>query len=77
VLEKPASAWAPEQVVEFLLERVSAGDFYVLCPDNAVDRQTDERRMRWAMDDIIHNRPALSRWHPDFEAEFARFMATP
>jgi NAD(P)-dependent dehydrogenase (short-subunit alcohol dehydrogenase family) len=75
--DKPDSAWTPEQVVEFLLERVSAGDFYVLCPDNAVDRQTDERRMRWAMDDIILNRPALSRWHPDFEAEFARFMAGP
>jgi NAD(P)-dependent dehydrogenase (short-subunit alcohol dehydrogenase family) len=77
VVERPASAWTPEQVVEFLLERVSAGDFYVLCPDNAVDRATDERRMRWAMDDIILNRPALSRWHPDFEAEFARFMAAP
>jgi NAD(P)-dependent dehydrogenase (short-subunit alcohol dehydrogenase family) len=77
VAEKPDSAWTPEQVVEFLLERVSAGDFYVLCPDNAVDRKTDERRMRWAMDDIILNRPALSRWHPDFEAEFARFMAMP
>ncbi|HEY3254502.1 MAG TPA: SDR family NAD(P)-dependent oxidoreductase [Polyangiaceae bacterium] len=75
--EKPASAWTPEQVVEFLLERISAGDFYVLCPDNAVDRATDERRMRWAMDDIILNRPALSRWHPDFEAEFARYMTTP
>jgi len=73
--EKPASAWTPEQVVEFLLERIIAGDFYVLCPDNAVDRATDERRMRWAMDDIILNRPALSRWHPDFEAEFARFMS--
>lgn len=77
VVEKPSSAWTPEQVVEFLLERVSAGDFYVLCPDNAVDRATDERRMRWAMDDIILNRPALSRWHPDYEAEFARFMALP
>jgi len=77
VLEKPASAWTPEQVVDFLLQRISAGDFYVLCPDNAVDRATDERRMRWAMDDIILNRPALSRWHPDFEAEFARFMAMP
>jgi len=77
VVEKPASAWTAEQVVEFLLERVSAGDFYVLCPDNAVDRATDERRMRWAMDDIILNRPALSRWHPDYEAEFARFMAMP
>jgi phenylpropionate dioxygenase-like ring-hydroxylating dioxygenase large terminal subunit len=77
VADKPASAWTPEQVVEFLLERIAAGDFYVLCPDNAVDRATDERRMRWAMDDIILNRPALSRWHPDFEAEFARFMAMP
>jgi NAD(P)-dependent dehydrogenase (short-subunit alcohol dehydrogenase family) len=74
--EKPASAWTPSQVVDFMLERLSAGDFYVLCPDNAVDRATDERRMRWAMDDIILNRPALSRWHPDFEAEFASYMRT-
>jgi phenylpropionate dioxygenase-like ring-hydroxylating dioxygenase large terminal subunit len=73
--EKPAEAWTAEQVVEFMLARVSAGDFYVLCPDNAVDRAVDERRMRWAMDDLICNRPALSRWHPDFEGEFARFMA--
>jgi len=72
--EKPASAWTPSQVVDFMLERLSAGDFYVLCPDNAVDRATDERRMRWAMDDLILNRPALSRWHPDFEAEFTRYM---
>ena len=77
VADKPASAWTAEQVVDFLLERLRAGDFYVLCPDNAVDRATDERRMRWAMDDIILNRPALSRWHPDFEAEFARYMAAP
>jgi len=62
--EKPASAWTPSQVVDFMLERLSAGDFYILCPDNTVDRATDERRMRWAMDDIILNRPALSRWHP-------------
>ncbi|HEX2672042.1 MAG TPA: SDR family NAD(P)-dependent oxidoreductase, partial [Polyangiaceae bacterium] len=75
--DKPASAWTAEQVVDFLLERLGAGDFYILCPDNAVDRATDERRMRWAMDDIILNRPALSRWHPDFEAEFARYMAAP
>jgi NAD(P)-dependent dehydrogenase (short-subunit alcohol dehydrogenase family) len=77
VADKPASAWTAEQVVDFLLERLGAGDFYILCPDNAVDRATDERRMRWAMDDIILNRPALSRWHPDFEAEFARYMAAP
>ena len=67
-------AWSPEQVVDFMLERVSAGDFYVLCPDNAVDRVTDERRIRWAADDIIRNRPALSRWHPDYEQAFARYV---
>lgn len=74
VADKPASAWTPEQVVDFMLEAVSAGDFYVLCPDNAVDRAMDEKRIRWAADDIIFNRPALSRWHPDFEAAFAHFM---
>jgi NAD(P)-dependent dehydrogenase (short-subunit alcohol dehydrogenase family) len=75
VSEKPAMAWTSEQVVDFMLERLTVGDFYILCPDNSVDRATDERRIRWAADDIILNRPALSRWHPDFEAEFARYMA--
>ncbi len=74
VAEKPASAWTSEQVVTFLLESLSRGDFYVLCPDGAVDRKTDELRMQWSMDDLIKNRPALSRWHPDFEAEFAEYM---
>jgi len=73
--EKPAAAWTGEQVVDFMLEHVAAGDFYILCPDNAVDRATDEKRMRWAADDIILNRPALSRWHPDYETEFARYIA--
>ena len=72
---KPAAAWTGEQVVDFMLEHVAAGDFYILCPDNAVDRATDEKRIRWAADDIIENRPALSRWHPDYEAEFARYIA--
>ncbi len=72
--EKPAAAWTSDQVVDFMLESIAAGDFYILCPDNAVDRATDEKRMRWAADDIILNRPALSRWHPDHEAEFARYI---
>jgi NAD(P)-dependent dehydrogenase (short-subunit alcohol dehydrogenase family) len=74
VTEKPAAAWTGDQVVEFMLAGIAAGDFYILCPDNAVDRATDEKRMRWAADDIILNRPALSRWHPDYEAEFARYI---
>jgi NAD(P)-dependent dehydrogenase (short-subunit alcohol dehydrogenase family) len=72
--EKPPGAWTAEQVVDFMLERLAAGDFYVLCPDNEIDRATDERRIRWAADDIVLNRPALSRWHPDFQAEFERYL---
>ncbi|MEG3182088.1 SDR family NAD(P)-dependent oxidoreductase [Sphingomonas sp. LT1P40] len=71
---KPDAAWTADQVAGFMLESVARGDFYILCPDNDVDRATDEKRMRWAMDDIVENRPALSRWHPDYADEFARFM---
>jgi hypothetical protein len=31
--------------------------------------------MTWAMGDVIENRPALSRWHPDYKADFDSFMA--
>jgi hypothetical protein len=64
-------------VVDFLLESIARGDFYVLCPDNSVTRDVDERRMQWAIDDVIQNRPALSRWHPDHVAAFDAFMAAP
>ena len=73
--EKPPAAWTPEQVVEFMLERLAAGDFYILCPDNDVPRAVDERRMAWAAGDLIENRPAPSRWHPDHADAFAAFMA--
>ena len=72
--EKPAGAWTPEQTVDFMIARVGAGDFYILCPDNDVPRRLDERRMLWAAGDIVENRPALSRWHPDYAEAFARFV---
>jgi NAD(P)-dependent dehydrogenase (short-subunit alcohol dehydrogenase family) len=72
--EKPAGAWTPEQTVDFMIERVSAGDFYILCPDNDVPRRLDEKRILWAAGDIVENRPALSRWHPDFAEAFAAFV---
>lgn len=72
--EKPAGAWTPEQTVDFMIERVGAGDFYILCPDNDVPRQLDERRILWAAGDIVENRPALSRWHPDYAEAFAAFV---
>ena len=72
--EKPAGAWTPEQTVDFMLERLEHGDFYILCPDNEVGRATDEKRIAWAAGDIIENRPPLSRWHPDFGERFAEFL---
>lgn len=73
--EKPAAAWSPEQLADFMLESLAKGDFYILCPDNDVTRAMDEKRMAWHMGDIIENRPALSRWHPDYKDVFAAFMA--
>ena len=72
--EKPAGAWTPEQTVAFMLERLEAGDFYILCPDNEVTREMDERRILWAAGDIVENRPPLSRWHPDYVEPFRRFL---
>ncbi|MHC6158153.1 SDR family NAD(P)-dependent oxidoreductase [Bradyrhizobium elkanii] len=72
--EKPAGAWTAEQTVDFMIERLEAGDFYILCPDNDVPRVLDERRILWAAGDIVENRPPLSRWHPDYGDAFAAFV---
>ena len=74
VSEKPAAAWWPEQVVNELLTRMARNDFYIICPDNDVTPQMDQLRLQWNTDDVILNRPALSRWHPDFADAFAEFM---
>jgi NAD(P)-dependent dehydrogenase (short-subunit alcohol dehydrogenase family) len=73
---KPDAAWTPDQVVDFMLASLERGDFYILCADNAVPRSVDEKRMQWMADDIIRNRPALSRWHPDYAAEFSKFVGS-
>ena len=73
--DKPAGAWWPEQVIDFLLEALGRGDFYILCPDNDVTRAIDERRILWAAGDLVENRPPLSRWHPDYKDAFAEFLA--
>ena len=72
---KPAAAWSSEEVVAFMAERIEAGDFYIMCPDNDVSQDLDRARMLWATMDITENRPPLSRWHPDYADAFKAFLA--
>ncbi|MEM0977022.1 MAG: SDR family NAD(P)-dependent oxidoreductase [Pseudomonadota bacterium] len=72
--EKHPSAWTAEQTAQFFIESVNNGDFYILCPDNDVPRWKDEKRIAWAAGDLIENRPALSRWHPEYAEAFDAYM---
>jgi NAD(P)-dependent dehydrogenase (short-subunit alcohol dehydrogenase family) len=73
-VEKPAAAWTPAQTVDFMMQSLERGDFYILCPDNDVARSADERRILWAAGDIVENRPPLSRWHGAYDDAFKAFL---
>jgi len=72
--KKPAGAWEPEQVVEMLIQGMNDGNFYIICPDEEVTREVDNKRILWAAQDITENRPPLSRWHKDYKDAFAKYM---
>ncbi|TPE45101.1 SDR family oxidoreductase [Amaricoccus solimangrovi] len=71
---KPEAPWSAEQMVDYFMARLLNGDFYILCLDNEVTPAMDAKRIRWAAEDMIRNRPALSRWHPDYKEDFAQWM---
>ncbi|PKE28070.1 oxidoreductase [Rahnella sp. AA] len=73
--EKPAEAWTADQVIEHFIEHYEKGDFYIICPDNAVSPEMDAKRIAWASQDILENRPALSRWHPEWKDAFSQWMS--
>lgn len=72
--DKPDGAWSAEESVLFMIDRVRAGDFYILVPDNETRREVDELRIMWGAADITEGRPALSRWHPSYKAAFDEYM---
>lgn len=72
--DKPEGAWTPEETIAFLFHSIERGDFYILCPDNEVDRATDAKRILWAAGDVADNRPPLSRWHPDYAETFRTWL---
>ncbi|KAL0061816.1 hypothetical protein AAF712_011334 [Marasmius tenuissimus] len=71
---KPDGAWSAQETVLYMLDKVRAGDFYVLVPDNETRREMDELRIMWTAGDIVEGRPALSRWHRDYKALFEEYM---
>jgi NAD(P)-dependent dehydrogenase (short-subunit alcohol dehydrogenase family) len=72
--EHRQGAWRPEQVVDYMAERIAADRFFILCPDDETPNSTDHKRILWNAYDIIADRPALSRWHADHKDAFAAFM---
>jgi NAD(P)-dependent dehydrogenase (short-subunit alcohol dehydrogenase family) len=73
--DKPQpGAWMPSQLINFMIDELDKNAFYILCPDNEVDRATDCLRMTWAMQDITENRQPLSRWHPDYTNAFEDYL---
>ncbi|KAJ3198853.1 hypothetical protein HDU82_000964 [Entophlyctis luteolus] len=62
---KPSGAWTPDQVVDYLMEGISRGKFYIVCPDNEVTEELDKKRMLWSIGDIVYDRPPLTRWRED------------
>ncbi|KAH6656436.1 hypothetical protein BKA67DRAFT_654772 [Truncatella angustata] len=72
---KPAAAWWPEQVVEFLEAKMEQGQFWVLCPDNEVSEDLDAKRMLWSAGDAVRGRKPLSRWREEYKEEAAEFMS--
>ncbi len=56
-----------------LIDAVTQGDFYILCPDGEVTPEIDRKRILWAAEDIVDHRQPLSRWRPDYADAFAAF----
>ncbi len=72
--EHKPGAWMPDQLVDFFLEHLARGEFYIICPDDEVTEEMDRQRMLWAAHDLIERRPPLSRWHPEWKPAFAEWV---
>ena len=75
--EHRQGAWLPEQVVGYMADALERDAFFILCPDDETPNETDHKRIVWNALDIVLDRPALSRWHPDYKDAFAAFMQKP
>jgi len=74
--EKPsAGGWMPAETIDYLFDAIAQGQFYIICPDNDVTTEMDQKRIAWAAGDMIARDVPLSRWDPAFKEAFAAYMA--
>ncbi|MEO9904444.1 SDR family NAD(P)-dependent oxidoreductase [Nisaea sp.] len=71
--EHRPGAWLPDQVIERMVQGIDKDSFYIICPDDDVTEEDDRRRMLWGAGDMTEDRPALSRWHPEWKDAFESF----
>lgn len=71
--EHKPGAWLPDQVVDYMLEALQRGSFYIICPDDDVSEEMDRTRIQWAALDITQDRPPLSRWVNEYKQAFEEF----
>jgi NAD(P)-dependent dehydrogenase (short-subunit alcohol dehydrogenase family) len=72
--KKPKGAWLPEQCAQYGVDKIKAGKFYIVCPDNDVDEALDQARMTWGAGDVVESRSALSRWDELYKDDSAAWI---
>jgi len=63
-------AMPPSHPVEVLFEAIETGKFYAVCTDHYKTKAACLGEVKQSCDDVLLNRPPLSRWHPDHQAQF-------
>lgn len=75
---KPADAWTADETADFVLRRLREGSFYLTQPeaDEPPDGRKTLLRMIWSMNDLLKDRPPMSRWESGHTAAFEEFMTS-
>ena len=73
--EDLAATWGPDAMppthcVEVLFEAIEKGNFYAVCTDHCKTKDACLGEVTSSAEDVVLNRPPLSRWHPDFQDAF-------
>ena len=68
--QKPEGAYTPEQTVEYFMEKIKKGSFYVVCPDGETTEAHDKARMN----DVLQDRPPLSRWEKEHTPKYGEWL---